>query len=238
MSTATQIQDVSVVEGDRRVGDYDWPLIAQHLDAHGWALLPKLLTASECATIAGLYTDDRLFRSHIVMARHGFGRGEYKYFTYPLPDKVTALRTALYAHLAPIANRWSASLGLHERYPDGHSDFITRCHNAGPRNPGCLPREPSTRRQPSAVWSPSHTRCDLSRREVAIDPSRSSRRASAGEQQLCRHLGFIVEVGGPEHRQLEPIDQLAAQRRGASKCRLVRIQPGEPLHACEIPGQG
>ena len=92
MSTATRTQDVSVVEGDRRVGDYDWPLIAQHLDAHGWALLPKLLTASECATIAGLYTDDRLFRSHIVMARHGFGRGEYKYFTYPLPEKVTALR--------------------------------------------------------------------------------------------------------------------------------------------------
>jgi hypothetical protein len=71
------------------VGDYHWPLIAEHLDAHGWALLPKLLTASECATMAGLYTDDRLFRSHIVMARHGFGRGEYKYFTYPLPDRVT-----------------------------------------------------------------------------------------------------------------------------------------------------
>ena len=109
MSTATPLQDVSAVEGDHRVGDYDWPLIAQHLDAHGWALLPKLLTASECATIAGLYPDDRLFRSHIVMARHGFGRGEYKYFTYPLPDKVTALRTALYPRLAPIANRWNVS---------------------------------------------------------------------------------------------------------------------------------
>src|SRR6185436_17534831 len=101
---------------DHRVGDYHWPLIAEHLDAHGWALLPKLLTASDCATIAGLYTDDRLLRSHIVMARHGFGRGEYKYFTYPLPDTVTALRTALYPRLAPIANQWSASLGLRERY--------------------------------------------------------------------------------------------------------------------------
>ncbi len=80
-------------------------------------------------------TDDRLFRSHIVMARHGFGRGEYKYFTYPLPDKVTDLRTALYAHLAPIANRWSVSLGLHERYPDAHADFITRCHKAGQTRP-------------------------------------------------------------------------------------------------------
>ena len=135
MSTATRTQDVSAFEGERRVGDYDWLLIAKHLDAHGWALLPTLLTPSECATIAGLYTDDRLFRSHIVMARHGFGRGEYKYFTYPLPDKVTALRTALYAHLAPIANRWSVSLGLHERYPDAHADFITRCHNAGQARP-------------------------------------------------------------------------------------------------------
>ncbi len=157
------------------------------------ALLPKLLTASECARIAGLYADDRQFRSHIVMARHGFGRGEYKYFTYPLPDKVAALRTALYPRLAPIANRWSASLGLQERYPDAHADFITRCHNAGQTRPTplllqygeddfnalhqdvygerCLPREPSTRRQPPAVWSPSHSRCDLSRREVTTDPS-------------------------------------------------------------------
>src|ERR1700676_769530 len=94
MSTATRTQDVSAVEAHHRVGDYDWPLIAQQLDAHGWALLQKLLTASECATMVGFYTDDRLFRSHIVMARHGFGRGEYKYFTYPLPDKVTPLRTA------------------------------------------------------------------------------------------------------------------------------------------------
>jgi len=82
MRTATRTQDVSLVEGDRRIGDYDWSLIAQHVDAHGWALLPKLLTASECATIAELYADDRQFRSHIVMARHGFGRGEYKYFMY------------------------------------------------------------------------------------------------------------------------------------------------------------
>jgi len=135
MSTATQAHDVSAIEGDRRVGDYDWPLIAQHLDAHGWALLPKLLTANECATMVALYTDDRLFRSHIVMARHGFGRGEYKYFTYPLPGMVSALRAALYPHLAPIANRWSASLGLDDRYPEAHADFISRCHHAGQTRP-------------------------------------------------------------------------------------------------------
>src|SRR6188472_1373623 len=108
MTTATRTQDVSAVDMDQRFGGCHWPVIAQHLDAHGWALLPKLLAANECATMAGLYTDDRLYRSHILMARHGFGRGEYKYFTYPLPEMVSALRTALYPRLAPIANRWSA----------------------------------------------------------------------------------------------------------------------------------
>ena len=135
MSASVLTEDVSAANVDHRIGDYDWALIAQHLDAHGWALLPKLLTASECATMAGLYADDRHFRSHIVMARHGFGRGEYKYFTYPLPDTVAALRTALYARLVATANQWSAAMGLHERYPDEHADFIVRCHEAGQRRP-------------------------------------------------------------------------------------------------------
>jgi hypothetical protein len=133
MTTATQNENISAA--NVRVGGYDWPLVGQHLDAHGWTLLPKLLTPSECAVTAGLYPDDRLFRSHIVMARHGFGRGEYKYFTYPLPDTVAALRTTLYRHLAPIANRWSATIGLREHYPDEHADFITRCHEAGQTRP-------------------------------------------------------------------------------------------------------
>jgi hypothetical protein len=114
---------------------YDWASIAQHLDAHGWALLPKLLTPDECARIAALYADDGHFRSHIVMARHGFGRGEYKYFSYPLPEAVAALRAALYPHLAPIANRWSTAMGVDVRYPDEHADFITRCHKAGQSRP-------------------------------------------------------------------------------------------------------
>jgi hypothetical protein len=126
---------VSAIDMDRRVGEYHWPALAQHLDAHSWALLPELLTASECATMVERYADDTLFRNHVVMARHGFGRGEYKYFRYPLPEMVTALRTALYPRLAPIANRWSASLGLGERYPDAHADFITRCHEAGQTRP-------------------------------------------------------------------------------------------------------
>jgi len=116
---------------DDRNSGYDWPAMAQHLDANGWALLPKLLTAGECAAIASLYADDTRFRSHIVMARHGFGRGEYKYFAYPLPHPVGTLRSTLYPRLVPIANRWNASMGIPTQYPDAHSDFIARCHNAG-----------------------------------------------------------------------------------------------------------
>jgi hypothetical protein len=130
-----QTQQASAAELARRVDDCDWQRIAAHLNAHGWGLLPKLLTADECATMAGLYADDRLFRSHIVMARHGFGRGEYKYFAYPLPELVSGLRTALYSHLASIANRWNESLGLVDRYPDAHADFIARCHDAGQTRP-------------------------------------------------------------------------------------------------------
>jgi uncharacterized protein len=126
---------MNATDVDRRVERYDWSAIAQDLDAHGWALIPKLLASSECAAIAGLYDDNRHFRSHIVMARHGFGRGEYKYFSYPLPDTLGALRTELYPRLAPIANRWNASMGLDVRYPDVHADFIERCHKAGQTRP-------------------------------------------------------------------------------------------------------
>jgi hypothetical protein len=135
MRTATQSSTVSAVDIDSRVDACAWPSISEHLDAHGWAMVKTLLTASECEIVAGFYPDDRQFRSHIVMARHGFGRGEYKYFTYPLPDKIAGLRTALYPRLAPIANRWNASMGLDVRYPDVHADFIARCHKAGQTRP-------------------------------------------------------------------------------------------------------
>ena len=135
MRTATRAQQGGAVNVDHRIDGYDWPLVAQHLDAHGWGLLPKLLSAGECATAAGWYADDRYFRSHIVMARHGFGRGEYKYFRYPLPELIAALRSSLYPRLASIANRWNASMGLEERYPNEHADFITRCHKAGQTRP-------------------------------------------------------------------------------------------------------
>jgi hypothetical protein len=118
-----------------RVEAFELSSITEHLDAHGWAMLPQLLTASESAAIAGFYEDDSKFRSHIVMARHGFGRGEYRYFSYPLPDKIADLRTALYSRLVPIANRWNASMGIDVRYPDTHADFIARCHKAGQTRP-------------------------------------------------------------------------------------------------------
>ena len=135
MSTATKANTVSAVDIDSRVDAYAWSSISEHLDAHGWAMLKRLLTASECEAVAGLYADDRHFRSRIIMARHGFGRGEYKYFAYPLPDKVADLRTALYPRLAPIANRWNRSMGIDVRYPAAHAGFIARCHKAGQTRP-------------------------------------------------------------------------------------------------------
>jgi hypothetical protein len=132
---AAKAPSVSAMDIDTRVKGYNWSRISDHLDAQGWAMLEKLLTASECEAIAALYADERQFRSRIVMARHGFGRGEYKYFRYPLPDKIAALRTALYPLLAPIANRWNAAMRIDVRYPDAHADFIARCHEAGQTKP-------------------------------------------------------------------------------------------------------
>jgi hypothetical protein len=113
----------------------DWSGITGHLDGNGWAVLSGLLSAGECRSVAGLYGDDSIFRNHIVMGRHGFGRGEYKYFSYPLPDIVAGLRTALYPQLAPIANRWNEAMGIDVRYPAEHADFIKRCHKAGQTRP-------------------------------------------------------------------------------------------------------
>jgi hypothetical protein len=118
-----------------RVAALDWPAIATALDAHGCGATGPLLTAAECRTLAEAYADDALFRSRIVMARHGFGRGEYKYFAAPLPDIVQELRTALYPPLAGIANRWNEAMGVAVRYPDEHAAFLRRCHRAGQTKP-------------------------------------------------------------------------------------------------------
>ena len=135
MSTASNANPLSAVDLATRVNGYDWTSVAAHLDAYGWATFPKLLTATETDAIAGLYDDALLFRSHVVMARHGFGRGEYKYFKYPLPAQIGELRIALYPRLVPIANRWNEAMGIEVRYPDAHTDFIERCRKAGQTRP-------------------------------------------------------------------------------------------------------
>jgi hypothetical protein len=114
---------------------FDWAAIAADLDAQGWALLPGLLDPGQCDAIAALYGPSDAFRSHVVMARHGFGRGEYRYFAYPLPPLVQALRAELYPRLAPIANRWHERMELPARFPDDHATFLARCHADGQTRP-------------------------------------------------------------------------------------------------------
>ncbi|MGH6858813.1 MAG: 2OG-Fe(II) oxygenase [Phyllobacterium sp.] len=112
-----------------------WSAVEDELDNFGCAVLRGLLSADSCSRIAAGYEDDRQFRKRIVMARHGFGRGEYKYFSYPLPDVVSDLRQTLYPPLARLANRWNERMGIDIRYPDGHQAFIERCHAAGQDRP-------------------------------------------------------------------------------------------------------
>jgi uncharacterized protein len=109
--------------------------LAEDLDARGNAVLEGLLSPDECAALAALYLRADLFRSRVIMARHGFGRGEYQYFNYPLPDLIAELRTALYSQLAPMANRWNAAMSIDVSYPGEHADFIARCHAAGQTKP-------------------------------------------------------------------------------------------------------
>ena len=114
---------------------YDWDAITAEMNAHGCAVLPELLTAAECRELAALYPHDENFRSHIHMARHGFGKGEYKYFKYPLPGLIGDVRTALYARVAPIANAWNERMKLDGRYPAKHADYLKVCHAAGQLRP-------------------------------------------------------------------------------------------------------
>jgi len=124
---------VSITSTDNtdRVNALDWPRISQDLDTQGSAILERLIPSDECRAVVAMYPQDDLFRSRVVMARHGFGRGEYKYFAYPLPQIVAELRTELYLRLAPIANKWNTRMGIEIQYPDSHAEFIKRCHNAG-----------------------------------------------------------------------------------------------------------
>jgi uncharacterized protein len=137
MSIAASRQRNEAFDDDvqARVAAIDWDGVSTALGSYGWAPLGRLLSAAECRDLAGLYDDDNRFRSKVVMSRHGFGRGEYKYFAYPLPGIIAALRPSLYAGLAPIADGWNAAMGIDVRYPGAHEDFIRRCHKAGQTRP-------------------------------------------------------------------------------------------------------
>ncbi len=114
---------------------HDWASVVESLDARGNAVLPGLLSQAECKFLIGMYDEDERYRTRIVMAKHGFGSGEYKYFSYPLPGLLASLRSELYQSLAPIANRWNEALGIDVRYPVELEAFIERCHAAGQRRP-------------------------------------------------------------------------------------------------------
>ena len=118
-----------------RVGALDWREIGKELDQQGNAMIEHLLSPQECRAIAALYPKDEIFRSRVVMGRHGFGRGEYKYFSYPLPRLLDELRTAVYSHLVPVANHWNEAMGIDVRFPERHTEFIECCHAAGQVRP-------------------------------------------------------------------------------------------------------
>lgn len=120
---------------DAVVEALDWRRIEAELDGHGVGLTGPLLDAGNCAELRGHYDEPKHFRSRIVMARHGFGRGEYQYFAHPLPTAIAALRPLVYARLAPIANRWNATLGIAQRYPETLAEFLALCHAAGQERP-------------------------------------------------------------------------------------------------------
>ncbi len=126
---------MTLTPAEALLAQQDWTRAAADLDAHGNAILPALLTPAQCNVLSNAYDQDDRYRSRVVMARHGFGRGEYKYFRYPLPGPIARLRGALYARLAPIANRWNRQMGINVQYPADHADFLARCHAAGQRRP-------------------------------------------------------------------------------------------------------
>ncbi|MGO4355086.1 2OG-Fe(II) oxygenase [Rhizobium sp. RAF36] len=129
------IPSFGIASATSRVEAYDWQELLSELDGFGCVVLPKLISAEDCVRIASLYADERHFRSHIHMARHGFGKGEYRYFQYPLPDLLQGLRTALYPQLAALANQWNERMQIDQRYPDTHTAFLEECHRGGQTRP-------------------------------------------------------------------------------------------------------
>lgn len=119
----------------QRIAAIDWHHILDDLDRKGWATTGPLLTGGEREGLASAYDEESLYRSRVIMARHGFGRGEYRYFAYPLPPLVQQLRAGFYERLVPLANRWRAAIGMDEAFPPSHADYVERCHAAGQVRP-------------------------------------------------------------------------------------------------------
>jgi hypothetical protein len=132
---ASRAETSAAQSAKTRVGAYDWRALASDFDAYGCGVLPALLSPAECGDVAALYADESRFRSQVHMARHGFGKGEYRYFKYPLPDLVQGLRTALYPRLADIANAWNERMNVAQRYPANHASYLKACHKAGQSRP-------------------------------------------------------------------------------------------------------
>jgi len=131
-AAARKIETNDIAE---RVAALDWAGLSAQLDQFGCATTGRVLSADECAAISSRYDDDKLYRSRVIMARHGFGRGEYKYFAYPLPNIVASLRASLYPQLAGIANRWNEQMAVDQRFPTEHAAYLKRCHAGGQTKP-------------------------------------------------------------------------------------------------------
>jgi uncharacterized protein len=135
MNAITKVPSADFRPLKQRIEKYDWDAVAANLNSYGCAVLERLLAPKECQSTAALYARDENFRSHVHMARHGFGKGEYKYFRYPLPAVLNALRPALYSHVVTVANEWNARMDVATRYPQQHADYLKLCHKSGQVRP-------------------------------------------------------------------------------------------------------
>ena len=181
MTTATEITAglPRATKAFARIEPLDWQEIGKNLDEQGNAVLAGVLTLQECKALASLYPNEDGFRSRVVMGRYGFGRGEYKYFSYPLPDIIEDIRTELYSRLAPLANKWNESMKIDVRYPATHAQFIKRCHDAGQERPTPLllcatriePREHSPIAKKMSVSAPPARNVDGVMPRTALEVS-------------------------------------------------------------------
>jgi uncharacterized protein len=135
MNTLTHIRPAPTETSVPVTAALDWTRVGNDLDTHGCAVIGPLLSPAQCTSLAALYAQDAPFRSRVIMARHGFGRGEYRYFAYPLPEIIATLRSELYPPLAAIANRWNELLGVDVQYPAEHAAYLRRCRQAGQSKP-------------------------------------------------------------------------------------------------------